>query len=687
MATAPPLDINVYRLRLLRIIETLGENVLRFILKHGTNTPNPSISLQDYLDALDPQTSNAYYCKLTNKKKRELFTKTDKNQISADLTWDTFDVTLLWKAIRCACEDIAHPDDTVSWGDMNSLEGLIKKIKDERNEIIHEKHQLMPNEYEAKVKALKGLFTKTLEEAQTRYSVLDQEITDEKQKIEDGIQHISGCFKIEEMCQDRTKLLQTFKEFFVRSVNTIYQRTQIFDPLCFLSGSPQTPLHIQDIFSNIYIMENQTKVKIPHSKIIGSIQSLGQPPLHILKGGPGAGKSTLYLYLLSDWLKDDSDRCIEHLNDYDILLYVVCRDRNCASLEEFLKRIFPEYDVFGSKTIQLLKDCKVLVLIDGLDELNSSSSQLVEEILDVGRMVPAFHILCTSRPEVVVDFLKKAPREFRKGEAMMEGISPQERFEFVAKYYRSLSGNSIPVRDKHVIETILWRDHFGLPLNLLFLTTLMCDHPDSVRKNTTQTKLYVTIHEWCIEKLLYRLTVHPQTRDTDSDSCKEGIMRVVDRIGMVALQGILLNQLNISPGDKRMLEQCCRDEKLPSSEVLGAFVSLRESNVNRVIHKTYCTPHKGLQEFYSAMHIVNHLDQKSVTLGEVPSTSTGGNIWRLLQNSSRKKLEREDINNLRNLLLHVAGLLSQPGVSAPASAIKVRLLTVHPLFPLTYPPL
>lgn len=692
MAAASSIDIDVYRLRLLRIIETLGENVLKFILKHGTNAPNPPVSLQNYLHAL-PNTSTANYCQMSNKNKKKIFTKAEQNQISVDFTWDRFDVSLLWKAIRCACENIAKPD-AVQWGDMKSLEGLINKIKDQRNQIVHERHQLMPNEFEAKVKEMKSLFIKTLDAAQTRYNVSDKEITDEKRRIEEGIQHISGCFKIEEMCQDRIKFLQTFKSMLLSSLKTVFKSTQTFDPLSFLSGSPQTPLHIQHIFSNIYIFEHQRKIKIPHLKIMDSIQSLGGTALFLLKGGAGSGKSTLLLYILSEWLKDERDRCIANLSAYDLVLYVVCRDEKCASLEEFFKQVFPEFDVFGSKTMNLFKECKTLIMIDGLDELNSSSSQLIKDILSQGRMVPELHILFTSRPEVVVDFLRKVPTEYKKGEAMMEGISSEERIEFMEKYYKALCGNSFTGKAKHAMERIVWRDHFGLPLNLLFLTTLMCDNPDSIRENTTQTILYDTMHEWCIEKLQYRLAVHAQSKNTGYESRKEAIMRIMDIIGRVALEGILLNTLIISPKDRLRLEKCCRDENLPSSEVLGAFMSLRKYIVNRVIHETYCTPHKGLQEFYSAKYIVKHLqDQNLADLGEEPGisagtklkelltwgfplfrSSSGGSVWRLLQNSSQKKLKPGEVNNLRNLLLHVAGLLSRPNVSSLPGAIEVRSL-------------
>ena len=96
------------------------------------------------------------------------------------------------------------------------------------------------------------------------------------------------------------------------------------------------------------------------------------------------------------------------------------------------------------------------------------------------------------------------------------GISRDDRTSFVMNYYMSLHGTGFLNCDrlKQIMESVGWRDHFGLPLNLLFLATLFHDKPESVRENTTQTGLYVAMHDWSLEERQYRLAEHPQTRDS-----------------------------------------------------------------------------------------------------------------------------------------------------------------------------
>lgn len=724
MATGPPVDFA--RLKILSILEGPGAAVLTFILKSGTNTPSTPVSLWQYLSTL-PQTSTANYCKLSNKDKRKAFTNSEKQQISADLSWDKFDVSLLYKVIRIACEHVAQLNDTAGWGDVNSLEGLITKIKDERNLFVHERPHLTQNEIKTKVGKLKNLFMKVLEASQTRYGLSDQEIADEKRLIEKGVKEILKCFTIQEFLRlDSIKMLQVFKSMIVSRLSSMYEKFQIFDPHCFLAVSAQTLVHIQSIFSKVTLKEKLSNADISCFQILGFLQSLGQttqsaqptqlsqgtqptpqstqstcPQLLLINGVAGSGKSTLLNFILSEWIKDECDRRIKHLHKYDFVLHVLCRQTNSAGLQEFLEQVLPEATTFRPNTLTLLKKCKVLFLIDGIDERNIASSLLVKDILQQCKEVPGISIMCTSRPEAVIDFLVSAPTEYGTGEVIVEGISLSERTDLVLKYYDTfnVTGCSDHDRVRQVMERIGWRDHFGFPLNLLFLAKLFHYDPDSIRENNTQTSLYVAMQEWCIEKLQYRLTEHSLSRSIDRASREESISRVFEVIGEIALAGVMQERLYLSDGDMRQLKECCTTENLPREEVLGAFFSLRQSGDRLAVQSVYYAPHKGLQEYYAAAYIVNYLvkqsfpsfrsrkssgassgtlpklrrlmtgmplvvqvfkrgiENKRPSVGSAVEHSSVGGIRRLLQDALQGSI---DLKKLRNLLLHVAGLLSQP---------------------------
>lgn len=766
MATATSVDYS--RLKLLCILEGPGATVLTRALKYGTRN-TPPVQLNDYLNNLPP-TSTANFCSLSNKdKKKKTFTSPEMKQIMGDTSWNYFDITLLYKSIRLACEHVAGLSD-VKWKDENEMEGLITKIKDERNSCIHERPYMTDQEFQTKVSELEGLFVKTLEAVKVRYKVPDPEFTQVKCGLQKGIRDVLGCFTVEEIMRiDSIKLLPLFKEMAKRRLTSTYKKAQLFDPLCFLNGSPETLIHVQTVFSKITIKENVKQTETDCLDLLRLTLSLGQsleppryrqlrqrshstpllqstqpthrvqllhlprsiqpshtvqptqpsskvyppqpiqpvrPQLLVISGVAGSGKTTLLTFILSEWLKDSRNCQIDYLDQYDLVLRILCQERDGTSLKEFLEQVFPESVMFGTHTMPLLKKCRVLFLIDGLDEFNSSSYQLVLNILDQCKEMPEFSIMCTSRLERVADFIQSVPQNYGKLQVHIEGIARANRTEFVLKHYNSLSHNRSTNTDglRQLMERIGWRDHLGLPLNLLFLATMFHDDPDSLKNNITQSCMYLTIHQWCVEKLQERLARNPKAAGTNRQTRKIGIMKVLKMIYQVALDSLLQDRIILSEENTKRLIEYSEAEKLPSEEMMAAFFSLRQSVANRVIHEKYYIPHKGIQEFYAAQHIVGYLQRTSdpeaglirrlyhrivgclqhnfvVETGPIMRlfqyivgrhqqrcVQRAGAIRRLLQNSLQTK--PLNVRKLKNLFLHVTGLLTQPDTLPLPGAIE-----------------
>ncbi|MPC48339.1 Coagulation factor V [Portunus trituberculatus] len=457
-------------------------------------------------------------------------------------------------------------------------------------------------------------------------------------------------------------------------------------PLSQTTQSPPSPSQTtQSPPSPSQTTQSTTPSQTAHSPLLSTqprqLTQSADPQLLMIKGMAGCGKTTLLTFILSEWLKDECDRRIKHLHEYDFVLHILCRESNCVSLEEFLEQVLPQVVAFRPNTQTLLNKCKVLFLIDGIDERNNSSDQLVKDILYRRKLVPESTIVCTSRPEAALDFLHSVPQEYRKGEGLMEGIALNDRTNFVLKYYDCFGGKGSANRNMigQVMKNVGWRDHFRLPLNLLFLATLFHENSDCVRVNITQTSLYVKIHNWSVEKLHYRFAHRSYIGSTSRLSREESLKKVLDVLYGVALLGLLENRLFLSYQDFRQLQESCNFENLPWEEVMGAFFSLRQTiSVNKVVNQTYHVPHKGLQEFFGAKYITNHFDKcpdskvKTIKYRYQQIVGclqghTSKDIRSLLKNPSRTELKK-----FRNLLLHVAGLLSQPDVISRPRHFKVK---------------
>ena len=378
---------------------------------------------------------------------------------------------------------------------------------------------------------------------------------------------------------------------------------------------------------------------------------------------------------------------IKHLQEYDILLRIVCRELDGPTLKDFLKLTLQNYIAVMEDYLEiLLKECKVLFLIDGLDELSpgSNTDKLVQDIINVGKNVKNFTIICTSRPETVQDFWNTLPETYQRWKMEMQGISRECRTEFVLKHYDTFPNTTRENRDqlKKFIESIGWKDHFELPLNLLFVATLFNTNSDYIKNNITQTKLYLTIHDWCLQKLQGRLANNPKV-ETDRQLREESIQKVLEVIYDLSLQGILEDRLSLSESETKELRNICTTMKLPSKEIMGSFLCLRETVHRLVTQEKYFAAHKSIQEFYAAKKIVDVLEKKYCHRRNYLDLAKDAfvKMFKSMFHLQNVSYVRELLNNptdtqlkkLRNLLLHVVGLLSQAEAPPIPTAIKVRL--------------
>ncbi|XP_063877097.1 uncharacterized protein LOC135109600 isoform X2 [Scylla paramamosain] len=658
------------RLKLLCILEGPGAAVLSYALKCGTKK-TASTTLLDHLKNL-PHTSTANYRALNGEQKRKAFTNLEKKNIAEDPSCQSFDISLLYKCIRLACEDVAGLSDA-RWQDDGEMEGLITKIKEERNICVHERpHMTHDQQFLDKVQELKILLNRALQAVQDKYGVCDVETTNVINTIARQMQDILQAFTenvLLEMCFE--KRLHLFKQVSVGHLKNFYKKNEYFDPLSFLSGSPVERVHIQTIFSKLVLKQQPKNIdidclgllKVLREEFQGSQPSQAaqdqRPRLAVVSGVAGSGKTTLLTFILSEWLKKEGDCRITYLEEFEIVLRILCRDKDASTLETFLGLVLPSsLLVFHEPLMNFLKHCKVLFLIDGLDELNSCSDQLVSDILMASKYATDFYILATSRPERVDQFLALTRQDYRQSLISMQGIPVADRQSFALQYCTSTNQDKL----REVIEKKGNMQLFELPLNLLFLVTLFEDEPQCIKENTTQYNLYTHIHEWCTEKLHHRISMHPTWGKNEPETLKTRIKSVLKEVYQMALQGLLQDRLSLSDEDIKRLTDCCKREDLPSHQILGAFFTLRSSITNRVVKRKYYTPHKGLLEYFAARHIMQHLHDESLL--------EPGAIRSLLQGAAQPKTHPLEPRGLRNLFCHVAGLLSEQEVPKRPETIK-----------------
>ncbi|XP_045114697.1 uncharacterized protein LOC123506560, partial [Portunus trituberculatus] len=513
-ATAAAVTVDYARLKLVCILMGPGAAVLSHALKCGTNKA-PSVTLLDHLASL-PDSSTANYRALSNKTKKKIFNRDEERKIGDDPSCQTFDITLLYKSITLACEGVP-PSDDARWKDTALMEGLLNKIKEERNTCVHEWTQTKMDEHQFKKKLqeFEDIFIRALHAVRDRYGVCAAETSTVIDSVRLQIQDVLKAFTEKViLVMNFEKKLEMFKELSVCHLKDRYKHFECFDPLSFLCGSKQR-VHVQTVFVKLVLQQEHTPLEIDSVELLKVLtdESRPSPPvqddrprLAVVSGIAGSGKTTLLTLLVSEWRREECDRRVKHLEEYDIVLRILCRDKHAEDLETFLRLVLPpSLSVFGEPLVKYLEHCKVLFLIDGLDEMNQTSNKLVTNVMTIATCNKQFSILVTSRPERVDRFLRHYKQDYRQSQLSIED-SVARRTEFALQYSTS-STNQDRLREFMTKQKDI--KLFELPLNLLFVVRLFEHNPDCMKESPTQASLYTHFHEWCTEKLYVRIATHP----------------------------------------------------------------------------------------------------------------------------------------------------------------------------------
>ncbi|XP_063876244.1 uncharacterized protein LOC135109110 isoform X2 [Scylla paramamosain] len=697
-----------FRLKCLRILETVGEAVMTYTLKCGTHGKSSNVSLDEYLRAL-PQNSTANYGKIIKEiirrqpvqpekipdvyqsHLRKQFTSTDMSQIKKSPSCAHFDITLLYKSIKLACENVAGISDSKWTHKSSEMEYLITEIKNSRNEVVHEKSPMSEEQFLTKLKELSVLLVSALEATQMRYCRPEAELKDKKEEVFRAFDDIrkDNIGEEEILQRSASKILPLFKMEANKELQRSLDCAKYLDPLHFLCGHENHTVDVQTVFSRIIITKEERSKNhgekadedeiIDYSKLLQITQAgepissreeppgeqLTRPKIVLVEGDTGIGKTTLLTFILSEWLSGECDRRMEGLAHYDLLLWVVCREQYSSSLNGLLKQVLPEAHIkYGHLLLPLLKKCRVLVLVDGLDEMNVVSHQLVTSILSEGKESTNFTVICTSRPVNVFEFKPRIPKNYKTFHVKILGISPEERTHVVVKHYEWLTGGRSKDVDRlrQIMQNIGWRDLFRLPLNLLFLSTMAHYDMNFIGTTITQSHLYQFIHKWSVEKLHHRLAAHANVLH-DRVLLEKKIDNVLKVIYFIALKGILEGRIYLSEEDQDLLTASCIREGVPREEVMPTFYSLRREVTFGVPKERYYAPHKGVQEFFAAQHIIDQVIKCKKK-----------NIRSVLKNfMAGKKLRLQPLNNV---LRHLLGLLTRQNKPV-VKAMKETVNMIH----------
>ncbi|KAK3883496.1 hypothetical protein Pcinc_012195 [Petrolisthes cinctipes] len=625
-----------YGLKIIHMHYCVSRVVLYKVLQLGTPHKDPGVDVITYLKSLPSDYPVNYVNANANERKFDL---SQKAMIKVNTSGDEFDITLLVQCIKLACEGVVALDNPSWWTNGNELENCVYMIKQQRNGAMHGSLSITKAEFEGREKNLCKLLIDTVNALHHRYhhsmktterNELIKEIKDNLASIRDG----NMLYDLQCECQEELK--------------TSLKMMLHFNPVSFILGS-SLALDVTLVFTDIEIKHgtHRRACIVSYQDFLIEIHKVPGRRVVLLEGVAGSGKTTLITLMLQEWCGGQGT--IKELDTYQVLLHVVCRDPSTNSYESLVQKSLPTtFTQFGINTKPLLAQCRILVLIDGLDEATKASCDLVNDVLHQLHGVDAT-IICTSRPERSPYFENLVGSSIPITHTSIMGIPENKRVEFVEKNHRILQQQTHSGRDTNQLIQLMQEkvklEHFRIPLNLLLSAWVWDQDPDALGITTTQTELYYHTHRLSKMKLQQRLSNHQATCDMSQAIISDLIDEWEEVLCKELLVALSLNQLVLTPEAVRRLRNEAMNRGLPDEEMLGSFLT---SKCIKLGLQQYSAPHKGLQDYYAALHIVESLRKYH----QVYTTSS---IRKVLNDTLASSIT--DLKMYQNVLQHLAGLL------------------------------
>ncbi|XP_066983639.1 uncharacterized protein [Macrobrachium rosenbergii] len=584
-----------YKIALDRVVKPVMHKV--FLLLR----PKNGKSVKDHLFALDGFSQMKY---------KKNFSVSQRRKLDNDEPTEGFDISLLYTLLQHVC-GLADTNDS-KWSTPGTLENSLRLLKNHRNTSAHEDVSFTFSELQEEIKDMEELCRSVLVAAGLRKRhLIASDIAEMETAMEEVL--LGGVDLWEPYKEALLKLRSEQKSGLIREgrkdILRLGKNLRILNPFSWLLDSYCSHLDVEHIFTEL-TLEGENKVDMQHL-ITLKLSSGELPDVIIASGPPGIGKTSLFRFLVHDWLS--SQPAMLGMENIELIIPVELRHVCSCSVKDLLKD-----EVLQSVSQQLetddiisaLKNVSLLWLLDGYDEASNNTKKVIKEIC---KKFPDSRILITTRTEFRNEIeitLGKINRTYLT--LCVQGFS-QSNVEECAKKLINVSVTDDGERTFKLQSfmdfcqrdnRVSW-DVFHVPLYITIIVVLWLNNPDKVSLIKSRSALYCLLLDHIIQKLIARDSFNQLNQLKSFLQNKVNIF--LDYLGCVLWVKDSNFEFTLKKYEVQYLAEKCSDLGLPFTDTMSAFFLYGERATPTEIREEFTFIHRTLSDFLIARAFANKM--------------------------------------------------------------------------------
>lgn len=335
----------------------------------------------------------------------------------------------------------------------------------------------------------------------------------------------------------------------------------------------------------------------------------GEDAMVLVEGSPGIGKTTFCLKISYDWTNEKipNDFCFPV---FELVLLLKCRDIHGDIMEAISEQLLPkDMDEKVRKEIMGYIKCihnqeKILIILDGLDELPKTAETHVEELL-YRRILPFCYVLATSRQERGIVVRQKVDFDIL---LQIKGFAKQDAFEYIRKHF-SHSGSKNLSKGERLIEAIQGNSFLHAlpsnPLNLLLLCVVFEDYQGELP--SFHTELYQIIIRCLLRRYCVKYKLEVPGDDQALEKQFEDSLLVLGELAWRCLQE---DQFSFREEELAKFESTIKNLAARKLGLVSKEASVKKLNPQHEYHFF----HKTFQEYLAATYLAHKLLKEGVNV-------------------------------------------------------------------------